>query len=42
VTDVLTQPDEPAFGGNTTAIEIGKDLWRGSYRGDRIAIVPAR
>jgi len=29
------------FAGNTTAIEIGKNPWLGSYRGDRIAIVPA-
>jgi hypothetical protein len=41
VRDLLTRPDDAAFGGNTTAIEIGKDLWLGSYRGDRIAIVPA-
>ena len=41
VKDVLTRPDDPTFGGNTTAIEIGKNLWLGSYRGDRIAIVPA-
>ena len=41
VRDLLTRPDDAAFAGNTTAIEIGKDLWLGSYRGDRIAIVPA-
>jgi len=41
VTDILTRPDDPVFAGNTTAIEIGKSLWLGSYRGDRIAIVPA-
>ena len=41
VWDVLTRPDDAAFAGNTTAIEVGKDLWLGSYRGDRIAIVPA-
>ena len=41
VKDVLTRPDNVVFGGNTTAIEIGHDLWLGSYRGDRIAIVPA-
>jgi hypothetical protein len=41
VKDVLTRPDDPTFAGNTTAIEIGKTLWLGSYRGDRIAIVPA-
>jgi hypothetical protein len=41
VHDLLTRPDDATFAGNTTAIEIGKDLWLGSYRGDRIAIVPA-
>jgi hypothetical protein len=40
--DVLTRPDDATFAGNTTAIEVGNDLWLGSYRGDRIAIVPAR
>jgi hypothetical protein len=41
VKDMLTRPDDAAFAGNTTAIEIGKNLWLGSYRGERIAIVPA-
>ena len=41
VRDILTRPDDAAFAGNTTAVEIGKSLWLGSYRGDRIAIVPA-
>ncbi len=41
VRDLLTRPDDATFAGNTTAIEIGKDLWLGSFRGDRIAIVPA-
>jgi hypothetical protein len=41
VRDLLTRPDDATFAGNTTAIEIGKDLWLGSYRGNRIAIVPA-
>ena len=41
VKDVLTRPDDVVFGGNTTAIEIRNDLWLGSYRGDRIAVVPA-
>ena len=41
VRDLMTRPDDAAFAGNTTAIEIGNDLWLGSYRGDRILIVPA-
>jgi len=42
LTDLLNRPDDAAFAGNTTAIEVGTNLWLGSYRGDRIAIVPAR
>jgi hypothetical protein len=41
VTDLLNVPDDAAFAGNTTAIEVGANLWRGSYRGDRISIVRA-
>jgi hypothetical protein len=41
VKDVLTRPDDAAFAGNTTAIDVGDTLWLGSYRGDRISIVPA-
>jgi hypothetical protein len=41
IRDVLTRPDDAAFAGNTTAIEVGNDLWLGSYRGDRIAVVRA-
>jgi hypothetical protein len=41
VHDVLTRPDDATFAGNTTAIEVGDKLWLGSYRGNRIAVVPA-
>lgn len=41
VTTVLHRPNTEAFGGGTVAAEIGKDLWIGSFRGDRIAIIPA-
>jgi hypothetical protein len=27
-----------AFGGATTAIEVGKRLWLGSFKSDRVAI----
>jgi hypothetical protein len=40
VRDVLTQQDSPAFGAGTAAVEIGDKLWVGSFRGNRIAIVP--
>ena len=40
VQDVLTRADDAAFAGNTTAIEVGTNLWLGSYRGNRMAIIP--
>jgi len=36
------QDDKPGFGGGTVALEVGDALWVGSYRGDRIAIVPLK
>jgi hypothetical protein len=41
VEQIYAQPENPAFGGGTVALEVGDDLWVGSFRGDRIAIVPA-
>jgi sugar lactone lactonase YvrE len=41
VTEVLTRPNTPEFGAGTVTVQIGKELWVGSYRGDRIAIFPA-
>jgi len=41
VREVLTQPDTPEFGGGTAVVEVGNQLWAGSFRGNRIAIVPA-
>jgi DNA-binding beta-propeller fold protein YncE len=40
VTDLINQPDTAAFGYGTVGIVIGRDIWVGSYRGDRIAIFP--
>jgi hypothetical protein len=40
VTEVMTQPDTPAFGAGTAVVEVGSTLWVGSFRGNRIAIVP--
>ncbi|HUF74142.1 MAG TPA: hypothetical protein VMR74_14760 [Gammaproteobacteria bacterium] len=40
VEQIFEQPDMPAFGGGTVALEVGDDLWVGSFRGDRIAVVP--
>jgi hypothetical protein len=40
VTEVLVRPNSPEFGAGTVTVQIGKELWVGSYRGDRIATVP--
>ena len=39
VREILGHPDTPAFGAATVAVEVGRELWLGSFRGDRIAIV---
>lgn len=41
VREVVTEPDTPEFSVGTAVLEVGNDLWVGSYRGNRIAIVPA-
>jgi hypothetical protein len=41
VEKVYEQKDMPGFGGGTAVLEVGEKFWVGSYRGDRIAIVPA-
>ena len=41
VREVLRHPNTPAFGAGTVAVEIGRDYWVGSFRGDRLAIFPA-
>ena len=38
--ELVRNPDIPGFGVTTVAIQIGKELWLGSVRGDRIAIFP--
>lgn len=42
VREVTSRPNNSAFASGTVAVEVGEDLWIGSFRGDRIAIVPAR
>jgi len=39
VREILRRPDTPTFGAATVAVEVGRELWLGSFRGDRIAIV---
>jgi sugar lactone lactonase YvrE len=41
VRDVIREPATPAFGAGTVAVEVGKQIWVGSFRGDRLAIFPA-
>jgi len=41
-TEVLTQTNTPEFGSGTVTVQVGKELWVGSFRGDRIAIFPAK
>jgi DNA-binding beta-propeller fold protein YncE len=41
VTELVNQPNNQQFSNGTVAVQIGKELWVGSFRGDRIAIFPA-
>ena len=33
VTEILTRPNTPEFGAGTVAVQVGRDLWVGSFRG---------
>jgi hypothetical protein len=41
VREIYRRPDNLAFRAGTVAVEVGSDLWVGSYMGDRIAVIPA-
>jgi hypothetical protein len=41
VTEVVDRADTPGFGAGTVVLEVGDTLWVGSFRGNRIAIIPA-
>lgn len=41
VQEIIRQPNSPEFGSGTVAVQVGKEIWIGSFRGDRIAIFPA-
>ncbi len=41
VRDVVTVADAPEFGAGTALVEVGNTFWVGSFRGNRVAIVPA-
>ena len=38
VQQILERPNVEAFGAGTVGVEVGNDIWVGSFRGDRIAI----
>ena len=40
--DVLVEADTPEFNAGTALVEVGGTLWVGSFRGNRIVILPAR
>jgi sugar lactone lactonase YvrE len=41
VQEIIRRPNSAEFGSGTVTVQVGKDLWVGSFRGDRIAIFPA-
>jgi len=42
VQEIIRHPNSNEFGSGTVAIQVGKEIWMGSFRGDRIAIFPAK
>ncbi len=41
VREVLRRASTAEFGSGTVAVEVGRQWWVGTFRGDRVAIVPA-
>ena len=41
LTTLMHVPATEAFGDATSALQVGRELWVGTYMGDRVAIVPA-
>ena len=41
VRELVRRSDDTVFRGGTVAVEVGSDLWIGSFQGDRIAVIPA-
>jgi hypothetical protein len=42
VEEAVRYPSDDVFFGATAALQVGKEIWIGSVRGDRIARYPAR
>ena len=40
-TAIVTQPTSERLSAATVAVEVGNELWAGSFRGDRIARYPS-
>ena len=38
--EIIRQANSPEFGSGTVAVQIGNEIWVGSFRGDRIALFP--
>jgi hypothetical protein len=41
VTEILKRPNTPEFSNGTVTVQVGKELWVGTFRGDRLLVVPA-
>ena len=41
VRELVRRPDDAVFRGGTVAVEVGTEMWIGSFQGDRIAAIPA-
>jgi hypothetical protein len=41
VQEIIRHPNTPEFGSGTVALQVGREIWVGSFRGDRIAVFPA-
>jgi len=39
--EILNRVNTPEFGSGTVTVEVGKELWIGSFRGDRMLRIPA-
>jgi hypothetical protein len=42
VTPVMTEPGRSEFSNGTVALQVGKTLWLGTFRGDRVAYAPVK